>query len=526
MSIGPYFSEFNRAYLNSRELGRREGESALREGLVLEDLRRQQQESQDMGMLAGAFQARRRALQAGPPPGLGGAPPMPLPPTMPSPMLAPDQTAGLENAGVPMPAPAPSAITPGPPPPAAAPPTRENLLASMSPDVAGRLLRSPQGRSAIKDLEQAEKEHEGQENRKKAEEIFGEATKAMKAGDAIGYYDHAAKAMRVLGNYQAAAQYTEHGMNLRGDDKENKAANEDLGRWVKANSVYTKDPSPENYATLLDELGQANSKGSRALRGQIIDNVLKKTFNQNPQVTGFSRAIAGAYRDAFADGKEPNAEAVFKNAAAKDPEGFNAYIYDALANHKALPEVVLKNILRWDLPDKKEMPQTAGDFAFIQTQGRFPGLKKDDPRFMEAWWKATIQKSREMAAAKEKPEDTEKGIRADVSEMRKRLSDVRGELRRNPGMADEDPERYKELREEEKQANEDLKHQEGRMRKSTGAPEAKPQEVEIPVRPPAPKLKPGDDKYRAAAKAEMSRLSQAGYTREQAITMMQRAGWK
>ena len=315
-------------------------------------------------------------------------------------------------------------------------------------------------------------------------------------------------------------------MNLRGDDKEQKAANEDLGRWVGANATYTKDPSPENYATLLEELGQANSKGSRALRGQIIDNVLKKTFNQNPQVTGFSRAIAGAYRDAFADGKEPNAEAVFRNAAAKDPEGFNAYIYDALANNKTLPEVVLKKVLRWDVPDKKDLPKDASDFAFIQTQGRFPGLKKDDPRFMEAWWKATIQKSKEMAEAKRSPADEEKGIRADVSEMRKRLSDVRAELRRNPGMADEDPERYKELREEEKQANEDLKHQEGRMRKTTGAPEAKPQEVEIPVRPPAPKLKPGDDKYRQQAKAEMGRLSQAGYSRDEAVAMMKKAGWQ
>ena len=122
--------------------------------------------------------------------------------------------------------------------------------------------------------------------------------------------------------------------------------------------------------------------------------------------------------------------------------------------------------------------------------------------------------------------DEEKGIRADVSEMRKRLSDVRAELRRNPGMAEEDPERYKDLREEEKQAVEDLRHQEARMRKNTGAPEAKPQEVEIPVKGPNPKLKPADPKYVQQAKAEIRRLKAAGYTPDQIQSMMQKQGWQ
>jgi len=523
--IGPYFSTFNEAYLNSRELGRREGESALREALTLEDMRRQAQEGQDMGMLASAYQARRRALEAGPPPSPTPAAGMPIP----TPTLAPDQVNGLEGAGAPLspvqpPVPMGPSAMPGAP--AGEAPRRESLLSALAPDVAGRLLRSGAGRSAIKDLEAAQIEQEQQDNRMKADKILDEATKAMKAGDSLAYYDHAAKAMRVLGHYQAAAQYTEHAMNLRSDDKESKAANEDLGRWLKANTAYTNDQSPENYAALLNELGQANSKGSRALRGQIIDNVIKKTVNQNPQVTGFSRAISGAYRDTFAAGKEPDAEKIFRAAASADPQGFNAYVYDALANQKNLPEVVLKKILRWDVTDAKEVPKDVYGFAFAETQARFPTLRKDDPKFMESWWQAIVKKTKETETAKAKPDDIEKGIRADVSELRRRLSDVRLDLKRNPGMADDDPERYRSLRQEEQQAVQDLGYHEQRLRKVTGQPEPKPEPVQIPVNPPNPKLKPGTDKYNQQAKAEIARLKQAGYNRDQIKAMMAKGGWQ
>lgn len=532
LGAGPYFGAFSDAYLRSRELGRRESRQGLDEAMALEQIRRQAQEQTDMGLLASAFQARRRAMAGGPPLPAGQSLPMPIPEPMAQPPVAaglgiapgPAGTAGSAGAAMPPSATIAPGATPGAPAGEAL--RRESLLTSMAPDVAGRLLRSPGGRSAIKDLEAAEQEHETQENRKKAETLFGEATKAMKDGDALSYYDHAAKAMRVLGNYQAAAQYTEHAMNLRGDDKESKAANEDLGRWLKANTAYTNDPSPENYASLLKELGEANAKGSRALRGQIIDNVLKKTFNQNPKVTSFSRAVAGAYRDAFSAGKEPNAEGIFRAAAGQDPEGFNAYIYDALANQKALPEVVMKKLLRWDVVDGKEIPQNIYGFAFAETQARFSTLRKDDPKFMEAWWQAIVRKTKETAESKTKPEDTEKGIRADVSEIRKRLSDVRGELRRSPGMAEEDPERYRELREEEQQVKADLEHQESRMRKQTGAPAPKGEPVQIPVNAPNPKLKPDTDKYKQQAMGEINRLKQAGYGRDQIKAMMFKAGWQ
>ncbi len=519
MSIGtgPYLGAFNEAYLRSGELARRQQRTDLEEAMTLEGLRQQAQESADMGILANAYQARRRALAAAP--GAPGMPPTVAPPPGPEQLAGPPPVSALAQA---------PPVAPSPPvgAPAGEGLRRQGLLEALSPDVAGRILRSRSGRGAIKDLEDAEKEHETQENRRKAEEIWTEATTAMKAGDVQTYYDNAAKAMRMVGNHEAAAKYLEHAMTLRGDEKELSSANEDLGRWLKAQGKYANDPSPENYAAFLEELGQANSKTSRAIRVQLATNVITKTFNQNPKVTAFSRAVASAYRDAFSGGQEPDAEKIFKAAAAADPEGFNAYVYDALANQKQLPEVVLKKVLRWNVVDAKEIPKDVWSFSFARTKARLPGLRPDDPKFMEAWQQELVATAKRMKDAERKPADDEKETRANISELRRRLNDVRAELRRNPDMADTDPERYRDLRGEEKQSVEDLKWHEERLRKTSGAPPAKQQPADIPVNPPAPKLKPGDDKYRAAAKAEMSRLSQAGYTREQTIERMRKAGWQ
>ena len=422
----------------------------------------------------------------------------------------------------------PGGTTPTAPGPAGAPageaPRRKNILEEIDPAAAGRLLRTGAGRSALKDLETAEKEQEVADNRKLAEAVFTDATKAMKAGDALGYYDNVAKAMRIMGNHDSAAKYLEHAMNLRGDEDEAKKANEDLGRWLKAQSTYKNDPTPDNYNKFMGELGEANSKASRALRVQLANSVLEKTFDQNPQIAGFTRGLAGAYRDAFASGKEADAEKIFRAAASKDPAGFNAYIYDAMMGQKKLPEVVVKKILKWESPEK-DVPKTVSDKAWMRTRTRFPNLKADDPKFLEAWWQDEVRMTRQLAEVK-KPEDTEKGIRADVSETRRRLSDVRAELRRSPGMAEEDPERYKDLREEEKQVLSDLGGHESRLRKSSGLPEAKPQEVEIPVKSPGPKMAPGDAKYTASARAEIKRLKQAGYPPDKIEAMMQKQGWR
>jgi hypothetical protein len=519
MGIGPYALAFNDSFLKSQDNARRQGQADLQEAMTLEAIRQQGQEAQDLGGLTAAFQARRAAMANQPP----AAPGMPGP--------APEGGAGPEQLAGPPPEPMAAApgLAPTPPAPAGAPagegPRRKSLLEEIDPAQAGRLLRTGAGRSALKDLETAEKEQELADNRKLAETVFGEATTAMKAGNVLEYYDKAAKAMRIMGNHESAGKYLEHAMNLRGDEEEGKKANEDLSRWLKAQSAYATDPSPENYNKFMESLGEANSKASRALRVQIANNVLAKTFNQNPKVTGFSRTIAGAYRDAFATGKDPDAEQIFRSAAAKDPEGFNAYIYDALTNQKQLPEVVLKKVLRWDTLDGKDIPKTISEKSFFRTRARFPTLKTDDPKFMEAWWADEVKMTRELEKEK-KPGEEEKAIRTDVSEMRKRLNDVRAELRRSPGMAEEDPERYKDLRDEEKQALVDLQAQEARLRKSSGIPEAKPQEVEIPVNAPNAKLKPGDQKYTLAAKNEIRRLKAAGYTPEQIQSMMSKKGWQ
>lgn len=521
MGIGPYALAFNDSFLKSQDNARRQGQADLQEAMTMEELRQRGELGADIGGLTGAFQARRAAL-AQPPPA-PGAPPAPAGPEQ---LAGPPPSAAALVAEPPgTPGMAPPGMVPSGPGPAGAPadeaPRRKSLLESIDPAMAGRLLRTGAGRSALKDLETAEKEQEQADNRKLAETVFTDATKAMRDGDALGYYDNAAKAMRIMGHHESAAKYLEHAMNLRGDQDEQKKANEDLGRWLKSQAAYTNDPSPDNYNKFMEELGQANSKASRAMRVQIANNVLAKTFDQNPKVASFSRGLAGAYRDAWATGKDPDVEKIFKDLAGKDPEGFQAYIYDAMVGQKKLPDVVVRKVLKWDSPDK-DVPKTISEKAWLRTRQRFPSLRADDPKFLEAWWADEVKMTREMAVEK-KPDDARKEVRADRSELRKRLSDVRAELRR---VDPEDSARLMELRQEEAQAKSDLDEAETAYRKQTGIPEGKPAEVKIPVNTPNPKLKTTDEKYRNSARAEMTRLGQAGYSRERAVAEMRKAGWQ
>ena len=520
MGIGGYLGAFNESFVRGQENARRQGQADLQQALTMEEMRQQGQQTQDLGGLTGAFQARRAALATQPSSPPPGAPPPPAGPAQLAGPLPEDEPPGTPGM-------APPGMAPSGPGPAGAPagegPRRKSLLESIDPAMAGRLLRTGAGRSALKDLETAEKEQEQADNRKLAEAVFTDATKAMRDGDALGYYDNAAKAMRIMGHHESAAKYLEHAMNLRGDQDEQKKANEDLGRWLKAQAAYTNDPSPDNYNKFMEDLGQANSKASRAMRVQIANNVLAKTFDQNPKVASFSRGLAGAYRDAWATGKDPDVEKIFKDLAGKDPEGFQAYIYDAMVGQKKLPDVVVRKVLKWDSPDK-EIPKTISEKAWLRTRQRFPSLRADDPKFLEAWWADEVKMTREMDKAKEeKPGEPRKEARADRSELRKRLSDVRAELRR---VDPEDSARLMELRTEEAQAKSDLDEAEKEYRKISGVPEGKPAEVKIPVNPPSPKIKPTEEKYRNAARAEMQRLGKAGYSREQAVAEMRKAGWQ
>ncbi len=520
MGIGGYLGAFNESFVRGQENARRQGQADLREGLALDAVRQQGQEQQDLGGLTGAFQARRAALANQPPPA-PGAPPAGMPP----PMVSPDAMMGGTVPGVTPPAsPAPGMVPSGTGPagaPADEGPRRKSLLESIDPAMAGRLLRTGAGRSALKDLETAEKEQEQADNRKLAETVFTDATKAMRDGDALGYYDNVAKAMRIMGHHESAAKYLEHAMNLRGDQDEQKKANEDLGRWLKAQAAYTNDPSPDNYNKFMEDLGQANSKASRAMRVQIANNVLAKTFDQNPKVASFSRGLAGAYRDAWATGKDPDVEKIFKDLAGKDPGGFQAYIYDAMVGQKKLPDVVVRKVLKWEGQDK-DIPKNISEKAWLRTRQRFPSLRADDPKFLEAWWADEVKMTREMDKGK-KSDEGRKEFRADRSELRQRLNGVRGELRR---VDPEDSARLMELRQEEAQAKADLDEAEAAYRKQSGVPEGKPAEVKIPVNAPNPKIKPTDEKYRNSARAEMTRLGQAGYSRERAIAEMRKAGWQ
>jgi hypothetical protein len=520
MGIGPYALAFNDAFLKSQDNVRRQGQADLQEAMTMEELRQRNELGRDLSGLTGAYQARALANRQ------PGVPPMPPPQGGPEQLAGPPPEAPMPNAAAPVTEPPGTpGLTPTSGTPTGAPagegPRRQSLLESLDPAMAGRLLRTQQGRSAIKDLETAEKEQEQADNRKLAESVWTDATKAMKDGDSMGFYDNAAKAMRIMGNHAAAGQYLEHAMNLRGDDEERKKADEDLGRWLKAAERDQNEQTPESRAAFMEELGKATSKASRDLRIKLANNVLMKTMDQNPAVAGFSRGLAGAYRDALADGKDPNPEQIFRDLAAKDPKGFQAYIYDAMVSGKKLPQVVVEKVLKWETP-KHEIPETIRAAAWQRTRAKFPSLRADDPKFMEAWWQEEITMTRQLAKEK-KTEDGPKELRADRTELRQRLNGIRSELRR---VDPEDSARLNDLRQEEAQVKADLDEAEKVYRGKTGTPEGKPAEVQIPVNPPSPKLKTTDEKYRNAAKAEMTRLGKAGYSRERAVAEMRRAGWQ
>lgn len=511
-------SSFADAYLRAQRLKQEEDQNDLRFSLAAKQLNDQKQEQEDLSSLARAYQERRAqtgvdplAVTRGP-----GGPPVPV-------------SAGGDPAGAGVaPAGTPGPSMPGPAPaPMASPAPRGALLDALSPEVAGRILSRPTSRVAFKDLDSAERELEQDRNRKQADAVFAEANAAVKAGNVLEFYDKASRGLRILGQHDRAGAYLEHALSLRQDKEEAERANSDLKGWLGAKSRYDADPTPENYQGFLDSLSTADSKAGRALRQQILSNVVAKTFDQNPQVTAFNRSIAGGYMEAFNTGKQPDAEAIFRAAAAANPKGFSAYMFDAMANGKRIPEVVLKKVLRWDVPDAKEIPKDVYSFAYARTVAKMPGVRPDDPRFMEVWNSEIVRRERQMTEAKTR-DDGDKDLRADLDSLRKRLADVRTNLRQQ-GLRDEDPERHRELLEEERQVKadiaglEDRARQRGTLGPKADAPLPKAQASRIP-RPKADDAQ-GVQNYKAAAKSEFNRLVRSGLAPEAAIAAMKRSAW-
>jgi tetratricopeptide (TPR) repeat protein len=525
MGIGAGLSAFADSYLKAQQAKSLEDRNELQFALQGRAIKGEQQEQQDLASLAQLYQQRR---QAGAPDALAGggvttsATLGPGGPVAAGGKMVSD-AGDLAGAGVTSPGVAGAPLMPGPALPAA---PRRALLDELDPGAAGRILSRPTSRAAFKDLETAEREQEQFENRKKADDVFKEANAAIKSGDALGFYDHVSRGMRILGRHDEASRYLEHSLNLRQDKDELDRSNADLKGWMTANATYTADPSPENYQAFLESLSNVNSKAGRALRQQILGNVVSKTFDQNPQVTAFNRSVAKGYMDAFEAGKPADAEKIFKEAAAANPQGFNSYIFGAMSNQRAIPEVVLKKVLRWDVADAKEIPKDVWSFAFARTQAMMPGVRPDDPRFMEKWNQELVRVQKQMTESKTK-DDSDKDLRSDLDGARKRLGDVRTQLRQKD-LKEEDPARYQDLLEEERQAKADLQGLEGKARtKGTLGPEVKP---EAPKAQPGPSLPKADDdggvkRYKNAARMEYDRLRKVGLDARAAVEAMKRGGW-
>jgi hypothetical protein len=412
----------------------------------------------------------------------------------------------------------------------------------MDPALAGRLLRHPRGQAVIKTFQEAEKEQYEHGQREIAKGHFEEGSEALRKGDTLGYFDWTGRGFRALGDYAHAAKQTEFSMNIRGNKAEEQAAAADAAAVNRAKAAFEADPTPETRQGVLDALSGVKSAAWRGLNVKVGESLLKSTFDQNPQVMGFNRRVSSGYQSAFAEGKEPDAATIYREAAKADPAGFNAWVLDAMANQKALPDVVRKNVLRWEDVDVKDIPKDRYAWAWRRTQAQLPGVAQNDPRFLETLNKelAEAAKIEQRAKADEKatsPFEETRNLRNDVDAARKRLHDVRAELRnlRDPVKGTQDPAREQDLLEEEAAAKRDLEGYEGRMRKKAGLPGAgtgaatpKPR-VLIPARPvPQKELKKGTESsnYRDAARAEISRLKSAGLTMDEVIAEMEKAGWR
>ena len=512
---GDAITAFNQAYLTSAEAARRGELTDLELANYAEALRRPRQEQEDLAGLVGAFQGRSRAVP---------------PTTIAGPSLANVVTSGgqaisdageLAQAGIASPGVA-GIPAPTPTPATGLPVPRTPLLRSLAPEAGGRLLASQSGRAAVKDLEEAERQQEADDNRRLAEEAFSQATTAVKGNDPLGFYDNAAKALRLLGRHDQAGVLLEHGMRLRQDKEQMDKTQAYMTRVGSAVAAYQNDPSPEAYATMLGAMASADTPAARDLQLKYLEQTVKKTFDTDPRVVRFQRGLANVYAEAGQQGKAIEGEAAWREAIKRDPDGWQAYLFDAIRDQKRIPEVVLKKILRWDVLDPKEVPKDLWGTALFLTSKQNPTLEPGDPRWMERFW----VNAKQLAENFKKMGGEEEARRKELSELRQEMGSIQAALRAQD--ISQDPERERLLKEREQWllAEIDRVRAGGQPGKGPAPSEAKP---ELKARPPAgidPVKQP--DRYLKSMRAEFNRMKQA-YPKasdDEIMQVLKRAGWQ
>ena len=513
--IGDALIAFNQAYLPAAEAARRGELTDLELANYAEQLRRRRQEQGDIAGLVGAFQNRPRAA--------GG-------PTIATPGLANVVASGGQTisdagelaqgglaspgvAGLPAPTPAPATGLPVP---------RTPLIRSVAPEMAGRLLASPGGRAAVKDLEDAERQQEADDNRRLAENAFTQASTAVKGNDPLGFYDNAAKALRLLGRHDQAGVLLEHSMKLRQDKDQMEKTQAYMTRVGAAVSAYQKDQSPEAYDTMLGAIASSDTPAARDLQLKYLEQTVKKTFDTDPRVVRFQRGLATVYIEAGQQGKTIEGEQAWREAIKRDPDGWQAYLFDAIRDQKKIPEVVLKKILRWDVLDPKELPRDVWGTALYLTSQQNPNLQPGDPKWMERFW----QNAKQLSINLKKMGGEDETRRKELSELRQEASSIQAALRSQD--ISQDPERERTLKERERFLLGEI----DRVR-AGGEPGKGPTpgeiKTELKAKPPTgmDPVKQAD-RYLKSMRAEFNRMKQA-YPKASDDELMQalkRAGWQ
>jgi len=214
--------------------------------------------------------------------------------------------------------------------------------ASLPPERAARMLAHPRAQTAIRSIEQSEKDAERQRLQEEARQLFGVATERFRARDVTGGYEELAKAYNRMGLHGEAGRALEHAISLRQDKEDEQKTNDWLGDVLKAEKAFTDDPSLASHGAFLDALGKGTSKTARAMRLQLLGNQIKATLSRDPFSAILWKKMNERYAAAWERGESPSFEAVVKDIQKENPGLLLRALGDELEKGKELPKAILK----------------------------------------------------------------------------------------------------------------------------------------------------------------------------------------
>lgn len=499
---GPYLSSFLGAYQQGRQFAEQQRERELNEGLTalkLSDFLRQREEESGTREAAMAIWRARRGTGsvAGIPTAVGATPSVTGSPAI-SP-FGPVPSQRLSAAA-----------------PITTQPSVEELIGGLPVEQQAQLVTTPSGRAMVQSLEAAEQKADERKRRTEAETLLTQAGDHMKAGNALGWIDTTAAALRRLGDVGAATNLQQFGLKMRQDQEERTKANEDFSALSACQTGWESDPgSPEAFACIWDTLGSAKSTTMHGLRLKLAENALEKRLTPIEPINRLYRDIGQRLTPKLVAGQgitEADQRQAWQaalahpaNAAAQGP-----LLRDLVTNQKG-PGFV------YDLFGMPRPPETGGpqDAAlFIARRVAKQKFQEDDPEYWPYAMQLYVQ-IKEQSKEVDSLDQEYKALRNKLA--KKRLLDeddlqastlllqrVGSQLERlltQEGAPEDDP-RVQKLREAERHLTSQI--QQG-IRGKQPAPVA-------PTRPPAVTPAPAPESRATERSRVAAGLEQRGYT--------------